>query len=85
MTRIRRYLPVAAIAELSEGDRASLLHMLDALVTKNRLKALAGRALTRPFSVVEEDESGLFGRAASSGAEFQQKANGFKDHSRNNG
>lgn len=33
---------LADIAELSEEDRASLLHMLDALVTKNRLKALAG-------------------------------------------
>lgn len=33
---------LADLAELSEDDRASLLHMLDALVTKNRLKALAG-------------------------------------------
>ena len=33
---------LADLAELAEDDRASLLHMLDALVTKNRLKALAG-------------------------------------------
>ncbi len=33
---------LADIAELSAEDRSSLLHMLDALVTKNRLKALAG-------------------------------------------
>jgi len=32
---------LADIAELSAEDRSSLLHMLDALVTKNRLKALA--------------------------------------------
>jgi hypothetical protein len=29
-------------SELSSGDLASLLHMLDALVAKNRLKTLAG-------------------------------------------
>lgn len=33
----------ARLADLAEDDRASLLHMLDALVTKNRLKALAGK------------------------------------------
>jgi hypothetical protein len=33
---------LADIAELTAEDRSSLLHMLDALVTKNRLKALAG-------------------------------------------
>ncbi|MCA1837023.1 MAG: hypothetical protein LC721_12140, partial [Actinobacteria bacterium] len=33
---------LADIAELSAEDRSSLLHMLDAVVTKNRLKALAG-------------------------------------------
>ncbi len=33
---------LADIADLSAEDRSSLLHMLDALVTKNRLKALAG-------------------------------------------
>ncbi|MGH3372692.1 MAG: helix-turn-helix domain-containing protein [Nocardioidaceae bacterium] len=33
---------LADLAELSDDDRASLLHMLDALVTKNRLKAFAG-------------------------------------------
>ena len=33
---------LADLAELAEDDRASLLHMLDTLVTKNRLKALAG-------------------------------------------
>jgi hypothetical protein len=33
---------LADIAEPSAEDRSSLLDMLDALVTKNRLKALAG-------------------------------------------
>lgn len=33
---------LSALGELSEEDLASLLHMLDALVAKNRLKALAG-------------------------------------------
>jgi transcriptional regulator with XRE-family HTH domain len=34
------HLDDADLAELSANDRASLLHMLDALVTKNRLTAL---------------------------------------------
>jgi transcriptional regulator with XRE-family HTH domain len=33
---------LAALDELSGDDLASLLHMLDALVAKNRLKTLAG-------------------------------------------
>jgi transcriptional regulator with XRE-family HTH domain len=33
---------LAALDELSEEDMASLLHMVDALVAKNRLKTLAG-------------------------------------------
>ncbi len=33
---------LAALDEINEEDLASLLHMLDALVAKNRLKALAG-------------------------------------------
>jgi transcriptional regulator with XRE-family HTH domain len=33
---------LANLDELSEDDLASLLHMLDALVAKNRLKTLAG-------------------------------------------
>jgi transcriptional regulator with XRE-family HTH domain len=33
---------LAALGELSGDDLASLLHMLDALVAKNRLKTLAG-------------------------------------------
>jgi transcriptional regulator with XRE-family HTH domain len=33
---------LTALSELSEDDLGSLLHMLDALVAKNRLKTLAG-------------------------------------------
>jgi hypothetical protein len=33
---------LTALSELSGDDLASLLHMLDALVAKNRLKTLAG-------------------------------------------
>jgi hypothetical protein len=33
---------LAALGEISEEDLASLIHMLDALVAKNRLTALAG-------------------------------------------
>jgi transcriptional regulator with XRE-family HTH domain len=38
----RRGGRLAALDELSGDDLASLLHMLDALVAKNRLKTLAG-------------------------------------------
>ena len=34
---------LAAIAELSEEDLASLRNIIDAVVAKNHLKALAGR------------------------------------------
>jgi transcriptional regulator with XRE-family HTH domain len=34
---------LASLNELSEDDLNSLLHMLDALIAKNRLKTLAGR------------------------------------------
>lgn len=42
---------LADLAELSPDDRTSLLHMLDALVTKNRLKpspANAAEVVTEP-------------------------------------